>query len=159
MARSARIARVSFCAKPVRLKKTWNLNQTDPTLPEYLAVNLVVVTELNPPEGEEPVEWLLATSESIETVEDVKRVVATYKARWIIEEFFKALKTGCVFEERQLESYDALQRLLAMFLVVAWKILLLRHATRTDPEVPASTVMTPAMLQVLRSTGRRPLSK
>lgn len=156
--RSARTARLTYSARRVQMKKSWDLNQTNKELPEYLAVNLVVVTEPNPPEGEDPVEWLLATSESIETVDDVTRVVATYKARWTIEEFFKALKTGCVFEERQLETFDALQRLLAMFLVVAWKILLLRTAGRVNPDAPAASVMSPAMLWVLRTSGRRQLS-
>lgn len=39
-----------------------------------------------------------------------------YRARWVIEEFFKALKTGCNFERRQLESFQSLRIALAIFL-------------------------------------------
>lgn len=157
-ARDARIARLSFSASRVRLKKSWNLNQTDPELPEFLDVNLVQVNEPSPPDGQEPVQWLLATSESIKTARDVKRVVAIYKARWIIEEFFKILKSGCRFESRRLESFEALQRLLSIYLVMAWRILLLRHADRENPDAPASTVFSPLMLRVLQAAERRPMS-
>ena len=27
-----------------------------------------------------------------------------YRTRWTIEEFFKALKTGCLYEQREFES-------------------------------------------------------
>jgi hypothetical protein len=157
-ARDARLARLTFSAAPVRLKKSYDLNKTDPELPEFLDVNLVVVSELNPPEGQEPVEWLVATSEPIETVQNVERVVAIYKARWTIEEFFRELKTGCDFEGRQLKSFGALRRLLSIVAVIAWRTLLLRHQSRFNPKAPATTVLTPAMIFILRASGRRPLS-
>jgi hypothetical protein len=157
-ARDARIARLTFSAAHVQIKMTWNLKQTDPDLPELLSLNLVSVRELNPPDGEDPVEWLLATSEPIDTVKQVKRVVAIYKARWTIEEFFRVVKSGCAFESRQLESFAALQRFLAICLVVAWRVLLLRQRNRVDPEASAETVLSPLMIFVLRATGRRPLS-
>jgi hypothetical protein len=155
--RDARMARLTFSAARVDVKKAWNL-KSEPEIPERLSVNLVVVRELEPPAGQEAVEWLLATSEPIETVEDVKRVVAIYKARWTVEEFFRVLKTGCRLEGRQIESLAALQRLLAIFVVNAWRILLLRHVARFHPDAPAETALSPAMLLVLRATGRRPLS-
>src|SRR5437899_2717685 len=79
------------------------------------------------PAGEEPIEWFLATSEPIETEADVRRVVRIYRARWLIEEFFRVLKTGCALEKRQVESRQTLEALLAIFAVVSWRILLIRH--------------------------------
>jgi hypothetical protein len=37
-------------------------------------------------------------------VDQVAAVVDHYRGRWTIEEFFKAIKTGCALEARQLES-------------------------------------------------------
>lgn len=63
-------------------------------VPERLAVNVVEVLEVHPPEGEEAVRWLLMTDQPVETDEEVWQVVDRYRARWMIEESFKALKTG-----------------------------------------------------------------
>jgi hypothetical protein len=65
-------------------------------------VNVVQVYEVEPPEGEEPVEWRLVTNEPMTTVGQVAAVVDHYRGRWTVEEFFKALKTGCAIETRQL---------------------------------------------------------
>ena len=70
------------------------------TLPAKLAINFVHVREVGTNGSEAPVEWTLATSEPIATVADVLRVVDIYRARWVIEEYFKSLKTGCSFEKR-----------------------------------------------------------
>ena len=96
------------------------------------------VGELNPPEGEEAVEWLLFTTEPISTPEEVADVVDNYRARWLIEEYFKALKTGCKYEERQLESADGLFNALGVFAILAWRLLLLRFIQRTATDEPAT---------------------
>src|SRR5580692_5536976 len=80
-----------------------------------------------------------------------------YRARWVIEEFFKALKTGCQIERRQMESYKALRIALALFLPIAVRLLALRDAARTEPERPCSA-LTPTLLQLLRTCGRNILS-
>jgi hypothetical protein len=71
------------------------------------------------PKGEQAIEWYLVTNEPIGTTEQVAAIVDAYRARWVIEELFKALKTGCQIEKRQLESYEALRNALALFLPIA----------------------------------------
>ena len=122
-----------------------------------LALNVVRVWELTPPEGEKPVEWLLLTSEPITTPEQIARVVDWYRSRWVIEEFFKALKTGCSYEKRQLESFHALRNALAIFAPIAWQILLVRTEARHRPESPARGVVSEDQLAVLRAAARKPL--
>lgn len=126
-------------------------------MPELLAVNVVRVWEPDPPEGETAVEWFLFTSEPIETAADVEAVVDHYRARWVIEEYFKALKTGCAFEQRQLQDYESLVNALALFIPVAYQLLLLRTIARATPEAPASVVVTEDQIAVLRALGRRTL--
>lgn len=69
---------------------------------------------------------------------------------WIIEEYFKALKTGCAFPSHQLESYSALTKLLAVLLVVAWKLLEIRTIARETPELPAQVVLTKQQVKCLQ---------
>lgn len=113
--------------------------------------NIVWVRELNPPEGEQAVDWVLATTEPIATPADLERVVDMYRARWLIEEFFKALKTGCQYEKRQLESVEALLVTLALLVPVASQLLELRAAVRTNPDTPAAKVLGETRIAVLRS--------
>ncbi len=127
--------------------------------PATLRVNVVSARELNPPPDVEPIEWLLITTEPIDTEEQILRVIDYYRGRWVIEEFFKALKTGCAFEKRQLESWDTLLKGLALFIPVAWGLLRLRALARTHAAAAARTVLTPLQLEVLRraSASRKPL--
>ena len=112
-------------------------------------VNVVHVRELDPPPNEPAVDWLLYTSEPIETPEQLLAVVDAYRARWVIEEYFKALKTGCAIEKRQLESYRALANVLALFIPVAWRILIARSVARATPDAPARTILTPIQLRLV----------
>ena len=119
--------------------------------PRELEVNIVWVTETGQPSGEDPVEWMLVTNLPIATKKDLERIIDAYRARWLIEEFFKALKTGCAFEKRQLESFHALMNALALFSVIAWRLLLLRTTAREDPSARAEDALTPRQVQVLRA--------
>lgn len=66
-----------------------------------------------------------------------ERVVDIYRMRWLIEEYFKALKTGCAIEKRQLESKHALVNALAVLIPIAWRLLRLRALARENASAPA----------------------
>lgn len=154
-ARESRIARLRFSAQRLCFKRPQYLDG----LPSSLPLHIVHVREVEAPEGVEPIEWTLATTEPITTAEEVVAVVNYYRARWIIEEFFKALKTGCSLEERQLESYSALLKALAIFLPVAWHMLLLRNLGRSAPDEPATVALSERQVAVLRTFSTRPLDE
>jgi IS4 transposase len=101
------------------------------------------VWEVNAPVGTEPVEWRLMTTEPIDTDEQVLRIVDWYRTRWMIEEYFKALKTGCAFEQGQLASFHTLCVALALLAPMAWRLLLLRYLARELPTTAATVVLTP----------------
>lgn len=124
-------------------------------LPPFVGVNVVSVREVRPPHNEEPVDWLLVTSEPITTTQDVEAIVDTYRLRWLIEEFFKALKTGCQFEKRQLETLDAFLRTFALLAPVAYQLLEIRALARSAPERPADEVLDGTRLQILRTLQSR----
>jgi hypothetical protein len=152
--REARSARLQYSAVPIELRRPHNLPAQ---LPETLCLTMVRAWEPSPPSGEKPVEWLLLTTEACRTAAEVMRVVDLYRSRWMIEEFFKALKTGCSLEERQFESRHALLNLLALFLPIAVHLLWLRTCARDTPDLPATEVFTALQLTVLRHRSHRKL--
>jgi Transposase DNA-binding/Transposase DDE domain len=126
--------------------------------PAMLSLGFVRVWEPNPPDGEPAVEWLLLTNEPCESADEIARIVDLYRCRWIIEEFNKALKTGCALEKRQLESRHALLNALALFLPIANHLLWIRACARDVPDAPATDVFTPLQLTVLRHRSHRRMS-
>lgn len=151
-AREARVAKLIARSLTLEIREPYVRNG------KTLSVNVVHVHEIDVPAGADPVAWTLYTSEPIDTAEQIQKVIDWYRARWVIEEFFKALKTGCGVQKLQLETYPALRNAVALHLPIAWRILLLRSVSRVNPDAPAEHVMTATQLLVLRTLGRRPLS-
>jgi hypothetical protein len=145
--RETRTVKLHVTARPLFLRRPVYLSH----LPETIEVNIVHVNEVDPPAGEDPIAWVLMTNEPIATPEQVQAVVEHYRARWFIEEFFKALKTGCALEARQLESYHALTNALALFMPIAWQMLLLRHWARQSPDAPASCALSRTQQAILHA--------
>lgn len=126
-------------------------------LPPMLKVNVVRVWEASPRDNEPCVEWLLVTSEPIDTPEQIAKVVDLYRMRWTIEEYFKVIKTGCAYEARQLGEYESLCNALATFAPIACRALELRSSAREEAARTDELVLLPDEIEVLRKAGRRPL--
>ena len=155
-ARRHRMAKLSFAAISVELPRPKSAATAEsPTM----AVNVVHVFEKRPPSGEPAVEWFLLTDLPVNTPDAIAYVVDCYRGRWIVEEFFKALKTGCQYERRQLESAKSLLNALAIFAPVAWRLLLLRHLARSDGDAPATAALTATQVEVLRAVSKKPLRR
>jgi hypothetical protein len=146
-ARDERVAKLEIRAVATQLRQPRGVEANTKLLP----VNVVQVVEVDPPEGETPVCWTLATSLPVSTPEEVAAVVDAYRGRWLIEEFFKALKTGCAYEERQLESLDALLVAFSLLAPIAWRLLSLRWMSRNEDDAPANLVFTAEQLVFLRA--------
>lgn len=146
--RDGRTARVVISAANVVLRRP---TRRFKKLPEMIGVNVVHVYEPDPPPGEEPVEWYLHTTEPIGTVEQVASVVDYYRARWTVEEFFKALKTGCALEKRQVECRRSFENTLALFIPIAWRLLLFRSLARLPNSPSAEHVLDVTQRQVLEA--------
>lgn len=117
---------------------------------QTLELNVLQILEENPPAGEKPIAWVLATSLPIATRAQAERIIDIYRARWTIEEFHKALKTGCMFEKRQLESFNSITTLLALCYPVACELLRVRSRARQEG-LPASDVLRKSQLDCLRA--------
>jgi hypothetical protein len=114
-----------------------------------LVVWVVRVWEPAPPEGVEALEWLLLTSVPTATLEQAWERVDWYRARWIVEDYHQGIKTGCRIEQRQLQSYEALRRLLGLLAPVAVRLLQLRASARQNPQQPASQTLPSEVVQVV----------
>ena len=91
--RKARTAELAVRYAPVALRRP--LHGADPALPATVAVTLVDVRETStPPDGSERVHWRLLTTHTVATPGQARRVIDLYRLRWIIEEFFRTLKTA-----------------------------------------------------------------
>jgi hypothetical protein len=145
-AREGRMARLAMAAMPVCLHRTKYSR-----LGGQIELMLVRVWEPNPPPNAPPVEWLLLTSEPGKTKADLARIVDIYRARWVIEDYFKALKTGCALERRQIDSYEALTKATAIFAPIAYRLLLLRGLARQQPSASAREYFSDTELCILRS--------
>jgi len=147
--RKARQAQLSVAFAPVQIrpstKKTGNYGN------EPLAVWVIRVWEVNPPQGQERLEWVLLTNEPVRSFEDAYRVVGWYECRWIVEEYHKGLKTGCRIESPQFTSEDRLEPAIAILSVVTLTLLQLRDASRRPDAKTrrATTVISPLYVEVL----------
>jgi Transposase DDE domain len=148
------MAELSLASTRVMLRRPLGLQE----VPSEATVNIVRVWETDTPPGEPAVEWVLLTSEPVDTLEQVAQVVDWYRARWTIEEYFKALKTGCAIEQRQLESYDALVIALAISIPIAWRLLLLRSQARERADALAASVLNDVQLQIVATKAKVPAS-
>ena len=152
--RSARTVRQRLRALRVKLKPPQRKGQR---LPE-VEVNAVYLREVDPPKGQTPVEWLLLTSLPVTRFEQARQVAQWYLCRWPIELFFKIIKSGCAVEARQLETAQRLERCLALYLIIAWRILFLVWLGRTEPEMSCASVFSAAEWKSVWRvvTGRAP---
>jgi hypothetical protein len=121
-------------------------------------VGVVEVREIHAPPGvKEPLHWILLTSLPCATWAQVRRVIGRYSARWWIEEYHKALKTGAGVEESQLERADPLQPLIAVLAVVALRLLRTQLLARSRPETfEASASFGPELVAILEKKLGQP---
>jgi IS4 transposase len=152
--RESRTARLCFTRTKATLRRP---NIVGAHMPKTIEVNVLHVFEQDAPRNQEPVDWVLYTTEPLDTKKQLETVVDYYRCRWQIEELNKALKTGCVVQERQLESFDALTTMLALSLPIAVELLALRTLARANEHSPATELLSEPKLAALRHLSHRPL--
>ncbi len=107
-----------------------------------LEVSCLVAAEVNAPAGAKPVVWRLLTNRAASTLKEAVELVDWYRCRWEVELLFLTLKAGCRVEALQLSSMQRIERALAVYLVVSWRIGLLMRLGRACPEWDAERLLT-----------------
>lgn len=122
-------------------------------------VTCLVAREIGAPPGVKPIEWRLLTNRTAETLEAVVELIDWYRARWEIELLFLVFKEGCRVEALQLGTMERIERALALFLVVAWRIARLMRLGRTLPDLDAALLLEPEEWQAAYILAKKPLPK
>jgi hypothetical protein len=112
-------------------------------------VRVIEAVEEKPPQGEKPLCWRLVTTEAITTLDEIIRALKEYVIRWRIERFHFVLKQGCLIEQLQLETADRLANALAVYSLVAVRLLRLTYQARLKPETPVTEEFTADEVAVL----------
>ena len=117
----------------------------------YPALDLTVlhVTERSPPRGREPIEWKLLTDLPVRSRREAVEKIRWYAMRWKIETFHKILKSGCRAEESRLRSAERIANLLALFCIIAWRVLWLTLAHRAGPDAAPRTALSEREIALL----------
>jgi hypothetical protein len=142
----ARTATVTVRSCSLKVVGPWRPQGQQPDLD----LNVVEVREESAPPGVEPLHWLLLTSLPCTRWVEVQRVVNCYAARWWVEEYHKALKTGTAVEESQLERAYRLETLVAVLSVIAVRLLNTKWLARTrGDQLVGREVLGPEALALL----------
>jgi Transposase DNA-binding/Transposase DDE domain len=129
--RRARLA-IRFLKAPVALPVTRKRRR-------LAWLNVVAAEEVEAPEGQEPLRWVLLTTRRVMSFVDALQVVACYCLRWRLEDFHKAWKSGaCDIEASRLRARSHLQRWATIMAAVAARIERLKHMARHEPTRSAS---------------------
>lgn len=106
----------------------------------HLQINIVLLEEVNPPKGIKPICWVLLTTLPIDTMEEIFTIIKLYVNRFKIEVFFRTLKSGCKVEEVRLETIERVLPCLALYMIVAWRIMFATMLGRDCPELPCTAL-------------------
>ncbi|MDE8762953.1 transposase [Rhizobium sp. CBK13] len=119
-------------------------NRREEGLPDGVRLSWVEVVEPDAPDGVEPLHWLLLTTHALSSATDAWQIVAWYKQRWMIEQFFRVMKTqGFKIEHSQLQLAARLEKLVAIAAKAAAIVLQLVQARSGGDPHPASLAISP----------------
>jgi Transposase DDE domain len=151
--RPARKAHLCMRFGTALLKRPEQTGEKD--LPNSVELSFVEVIELHPPNGAEPVHWLLLTTHALGCPADAWQIVAWYKQRWIIEQFFRSMKTqGLRIEDSQLETAEGLIKLVAIAAKAAAIVIQLVQARDGREKLPANVAFAADEIAVLDAINK-----
>ncbi len=147
--RTARVAQMTLRYRQVELPAPLHLSDRGP-----VPLWIVHAVEEDPPTSATRVEWFLLTTMAITSPEEAERLLARYCLRWRIEDWHRVLKSGCGIEELRNESAERLERAIAIYLVIAWRIMLMTLLGREVPDLPMEVLFTDVEIEVLTAFAR-----
>lgn len=120
-----------------------------------IPMHVIEVAEVNAPKDTTPIRWVLLTSLPVTTFDDAWTIIGYYEKRWLVEEYHKALKTGCRAEKNQLKTAGRLEALIGLNSVAAIRLLQLKALARTNPDTPAQRVIPAVWLAMLKLARKK----
>lgn len=161
---SARPKKSKQKARPKRKERVATMvlryQQVDLRPPDYqkdkqpIPLWIIHLAEEDPPAGVKPIEWFLLTTMEITSPEQAERLAGWYCLRWRIEDWHRVLKTGCRVEDLHNASAVRLKRAIAIYLVIAWRVMLMTLLGREVPDLPPEVLFSDIELEVLEAFAR-----
>lgn len=154
--RDERDATLTVRVTPLVLQPPRHGKAGEPKTPQTVWV--IHAREEQPPAAlpaTEVVQWVLVSTRPVPDGAAALRLVQYYALRWRIERLHYTLKSGCGVEDLQHETATALMQALALYYVIAWRLLWLTYVARTTPERPATELLTVPELTVLQRQTRQ----
>jgi hypothetical protein len=143
--RQARKTKLAIRFSPVQLRTPYRFDNRDP-----LNVYAVYATEIDCPEGETPLEWMLLTTEVVDTAEMADTILRWYTYRWRVEEYHKIFKSGSQSERYRLAAVG-MKTMLGFLSVIAVELLHVTYLHRTAPDAPALEILNSVQIEVLKA--------
>jgi hypothetical protein len=144
--RAERIADMTLHYEPIELRVPDHLGDKAP-----IPLWIVHIVEEQPPTGVKAIEWFLLTTMEVTTTRQAEAMLGRYRLRWRIEDWHRVLKSGCKIEELRNETADRIKRALAIYMVIAWRVMLMTLLGREVPDLPPEVLFTDIELQVLKA--------
>ena len=141
--RQGRIASLAVRFCQVQLRVPYRFENRD-----SLQVYAVYATEIDCPESETPLEWMLLTTEVVEDIETAIKMLRWYTYRWRVEDYHKIFKSGCKCERYRLAA-EGMKPLLGFLSICAVELLQVTYLHRNQPDAPAVEILSPVQIQVL----------
>jgi hypothetical protein len=107
---------------------------------------------------EEAISWTLISTYPVEGLDDGIRMVQYYTHRWMIERLHYTLKSGCQAERLQVDDAQSLINVLALYYVVAWRVMYMAYQSRSRPDEPAEAMLTAVEIVVLTKMSNAEIS-
>jgi hypothetical protein len=142
-----RTATLALRAQAVSLPAPQSGHKEDPK--QAQSVWVVQASEQNAPQGVPPIAWTLISTMPVTNAEEARQMVIRYTRRWVIERLHYTLKSGCSVEKLQIDDAWSLHNAIAVYYVVAWRLLHLTYLGRLPGAVSAGQVLDPDELVVL----------
>lgn len=149
-----REATLSIRSRAFEVKKPHH-RRNDKHLSDSVKMSVVYISEDNPADGIEPIEWLLATNEPVATPEDAVKTAEYYIQRWKIERFHYVMKSGCQIEKIQQRSVAKIITVILMYSIISMKILNLTYLARISPDLPCSIIFGEDEWKILYCTANK----
>lgn len=110
--------------------------------PRFIKMGVVEVQEIGmKKKSARPVYWVLLCDEVMKTFDDAWRAIGRYEKRWMIEDYHKAMKTGCSIEDRLYRTNKRLERVTGILSVLAVRLIQFRQQSRTEPDRKAQGIV------------------
>jgi len=107
-------------------------------------VQAVLASEVDCPEGQEPLQWVLLSSLPAAGLEQACQIIDHYLVRWQIESYFRVLKSACRVESLQFRTVERLKRCIVLKKIAAWRTLFVTHLSRVYPQAPCTVAFADA---------------